>query len=117
MYIQYRALSNSSHVSNSALMFSHNVRVVHVLIFHVAVDHELISAQVHMVFQVFTSIHVHTIDHEFVSVHVQLLEPELAILHELTVIVSVDHELSLELFHDKYLSAFSKVILSSPDAR
>jgi hypothetical protein len=98
-------------------MFSHNVRVVHVLIFHVAVDHEFISTQVHMLFQVFISLHVHAIDHEFISVHVQLVEPELVVLHELTVIVSVDHELSLELFHDRYLSAFSKVILSSPDAR
>ena len=44
MYIQYRALSNSSHVSNSALILSHNLRSVHVAI--CTVDQLFILAQV-----------------------------------------------------------------------
>lgn len=117
MYIRYNALSNSSHVSNSALIFSHSVRVVHVVISHVVTDHVFVSAQVHIISHEFTSLHVHAIAQEFISLHVQMVEPESVILHELTVIVSVDHVFSSLLSHDKYLSAFSRVILLSPDAR
>ena len=98
-------------------MFSHNVRVVHVAISHVVVDHVPTSAHVHTMSHEFTSLHVHAIDHEFVSVHVQMIEPESVLLHVLTVIVRDDQVLSSDLFHDKYLSAFSRVILSSPDAK
>lgn len=76
----------------------------------------VIMVQVHISVHVQSMLQVHSMSHELISFHVSAFAMSLG---ELIVTVSVDHEFEFELFsfQDKYLLAFSRVILLSPDVR
>lgn len=101
MYIRYRALSNSSHVNNSAFTFSQRTR--------------LNQFSVHVVVQLLTSVPVQTSfqvqisDHVFIS-HVHI------VFHEL-LSDQVQTSVQVPINVDKYSSALSSSIFVSPDIR
>ena len=94
---------------------------VHVIMLQVhSIAHEITSLHVHISVHVQPTVQVfmfqvNSMDHELISLHVLVFES----LGELIVTVNVAQEFESEIFsfQDKYLSAFSKVILSSPDVR
>ena len=82
----------------------------------VDVSVHVIMVQVHISVHVQSMLQVHSTVHVLTSLHVSAFAVSLG---ELVVNVNVDHEIESELFlfQDKYLSAFSRVILSSQDVR
>jgi hypothetical protein len=84
-------LSNSSQVSNSAFIFSHNVRVF--VSVHVEISvHVFVSDHVQTVAHVLIS-HVHVVSHELTSLHVFV-----GLLGEVMETVKVDPE---SVVHDR----------------
>ncbi|MBR7036871.1 hypothetical protein IKI14_03220 [bacterium] len=79
---------------------------------HVFIVQVLISAQVHAIVQEFTSINVPVI-HVLTLFHAWAVVQEFVIFQEFVEFVHVFNKL----VQDRYLSAFSNVILSSPDER
>ena len=73
---------------------------------HVVVAQVLISLHVHAIAQEFDSVHVHMVVHVFTSLHVQAIVQEF-----------MEFQVFVRSVHDKYFSAFSRVILVSHDVR
>ncbi|MBQ5945329.1 hypothetical protein IJL65_02820 [bacterium] len=87
LYIRYKALSNSSHVNNSALTFSPSTRHVFAVVQVSTVAPVDASAPVHATDQEFISLHVHTTLHVEISVPVQIVAQVLTVVH----VHSLDH--------------------------
>jgi hypothetical protein len=83
LYIRYKALSNSSHVNNSASTFSPSIRHVFTAVQVSTVVQVVTSTQVHATAQEATSFHVHTISQVDTSVQVQASVPVHAVAHVL----------------------------------
>lgn len=80
MYIQYKALSNSSQVNNSASTLSPRTRHVFAIIQVDACAQVDISVHVHAIAQEFVWLHVHAVLHVDIAVQVPAVAQEFVLV-------------------------------------